>query len=777
MRLCVAPSLACPVMHSLRRGSVVRYSSRLLPSSCHSSLPEPPLGRQGPSPSMVHAHASHFLWPYTVRYAIHQLNLWPRVSRPGISSTGLWTGSLSVASGFRVWGCLALVRDTSADKLSARTITCVFLGFPQPSALPRQVTVDSGGVGVGGAATGGAQSGSAHSGGVGAAGAGTGGAGAAGAGTGGAGAGGAGAGGTGAGGSGTGGASSGGAGARVPDLRGCESGGAGSGRACEEQETLAQERQELQQQPQQPPLLQQLFPPVSGLRALGLPSSTLVSSPSPPAFGLTFPPPDVSPTVYSPPQSPSSPVVPHSRVRPVVSSSTPISDYYRAARPVVPRVLASPVTDPCTSPSSVSALTAIVADFAATHRLDFATRVVAAPPARPLFTGVWKAAMDSEMASWRSTSTYVDTVLPPRANLVDGMWFFKVKLPLGSPLLFKHNELHSLDFSLDFLQSHLQKEIWLRHPPGFTGTFSPGTQWSLIRPDYNLRQAPREWHKTLRTTLADHGFFPSSADPSLFVRKGSTPFFVLVYVDDSVFATADRVALVEAKPELQMRHTCTDLGELRRYLGLLTTRDRVARTSTLSQSHIVQQVVQRFELQFSTTQPTPLAVDHRRTGPFPDEPFESSGPYVELVGCLMCMMTCTRLDLGFLLNVLPRFVATGRYYLVHLTVAMRVAKYLSTTSGMWLVLGGTQLVELTGQCQSSYTDDLETQWSTQGYCFCLGTGAVSWRSTRSSSVAQSNVEAEIYAGAMAAQELRWLPFLLTDLGERPRSAPTLTTRP
>ncbi|CAI7859617.1 unnamed protein product [Closterium sp. NIES-53] len=30
-------------------------------------------------------------------------------------------------------------------------------------------------------------------------------------------------------------------------------------------------------------------------------------------------------------------------------------------------------------------------------------------------------------------------------------------------------------------------------------------------------------------------------------------------------------------------------------------------------------------------------------------------------------------------------------------------------------------------------------------------------------------EAEIYAGAMAAQELRWLTYLLTDLGERPRS--------
>ncbi|CAI7788628.1 unnamed protein product [Closterium sp. NIES-54] len=32
---------------------------------------------------------------------------------------------------------------------------------------------------------------------------------------------------------------------------------------------------------------------------------------------------------------------------------------------------------------------------------------------------------------------------------------------------------------------------------------------------------------------------------------------------------------------------------------------------------------------------------------------------------------------------------------------------------------------------------------------------------------------EIYATAMAAQELRWLTYLLTDLGERPSSPPVL----
>ncbi|CAI7884068.1 unnamed protein product [Closterium sp. NIES-53] len=83
---------------------------------------------------MTHARAPHFLWPYTVRYATHQLNLWPRVSRPEVSLTSLWTGSPGAMSRFCVWGCLALVRDTSADKILPRAISCVFLGFPEDSS-------------------------------------------------------------------------------------------------------------------------------------------------------------------------------------------------------------------------------------------------------------------------------------------------------------------------------------------------------------------------------------------------------------------------------------------------------------------------------------------------------------------------------------------------------------------------------------------------------------------------------------------------------------------
>ncbi|CAI7885516.1 unnamed protein product [Closterium sp. NIES-54] len=53
------------------------------------------------------------------------------------------------------------------------------------------------------------------------------------------------------------------------------------------------------------------------------------------------------------------------------------------------------------------------------------------------YSSHWQAAMDAKMASWKSTGTYVDEVPPPGANIVSGMWIFRVKRPPGSPPVFK----------------------------------------------------------------------------------------------------------------------------------------------------------------------------------------------------------------------------------------------------------------------------------------------------------------------------------------------------
>ncbi|CAI7906627.1 unnamed protein product, partial [Closterium sp. NIES-54] len=447
----------------------------------------------------------------------------------------------------------------------------------------------------------------------------------------------------------------------------------------------------------------------------------------------------------------------------------PESDLARAASPTVPRLLAIVVTDRSFESTATSALVAELVGFAAACRLDYATSLVAEfesdcpssiggecalgtdvledrqedfeclaaavphlvamllvpkgdPDAPDIptprsyaeaimgpYSSQWQTAMDIEMASWKSTGTYVDAVPPSRANIVDGMWIFRLKRPPGYPFVFKARnvargfsqrkgvdffqtfsstpkmttlrvllhvaaqrdyELHSLDFSTTFLQGSLHEEIWLRRPPGFTGSFREGTH----------------------------------------------------------------------------------------YLGLQITRDRARRTITLTQAHMVHQVLQRFGFWYSSPQSTPLPTGYSLSAPPSDESVEPSGPYLELVGCLI---------------ILARYVAPRTHRLEHWEAAKRVLRYLCSTSGMGLVLGGRGPVVLTGHTNASWVDDLATQQSSQGYTFSLGSGSVSWRSTRSSSVLSSSCEAEIYAGTMAAQELRWLTYLLTDLVERPRSSPVL----
>ncbi|CAI7916824.1 unnamed protein product [Closterium sp. NIES-53] len=447
----------------------------------------------------------------------------------------------------------------------------------------------------------------------------------------------------------------------------------------------------------------------------------------------------------------------------LANSPDPESDLVRAASPTVPCLLTTVVTDPSFESTTAFAQVAELLDFAAACRLYYAASLIAEstsdyPPSVggecALGTDVLEDRQEvfeclaatiphlvamlltpeqdpdaPDIPTPRSyaeaiTSTYVDAVPPPGANIVDAMWFLRVKRPPGSLPVFKARYV-ARGFSprqgFDFFHTFSL--------PGFTGSFPAVSQWSLRWPVYGLRQAPRKLHDTLSMTLAAFGFAPSTADTLQFLRTDTLlpPFYILLYVDELVFATADTEALTLVKSELQKRHTCTDMGDLRNYLGLQITRDRARRTITLTQSHMVHQVLQRSGFRYSSPQSTPLSTSHFLSAP----PLDES------------------------------------------EAAKRVLRYLCSTSGMGLVLGGRDPVVLTEHAEASWVGNLATQRSSQGYTFSLGSGSVSWRSTCSSSVLSSSFEAEIYTGAMAAQELRRLTYLLADLGERPRSSPVL----
>ncbi|CAI7780559.1 unnamed protein product [Closterium sp. NIES-54] len=116
---------------------------------------------------------------------------------------------------------------------------------------------------------------------------------------------------------------------------------------------------------------------------------------------------------------------------------------------------------------------------------------------------------------------------------------------------------------------------------------------------------------------------------------------------------------------------------------------------------MVHQVLQRFGFQFFSPQSTPLSTSHSLSSPHSDESVEPSGPYPELVGCLMYLMTCTRPDLAYPLSIMARYVAPERRRREHWEAAKRVLRYLCSTSGMGLVLGGRGPVVLAGHADAS----------------------------------------------------------------------------
>ncbi|CAI7859787.1 unnamed protein product, partial [Closterium sp. NIES-53] len=92
--------------------------------------------------SMIHVAAPHFLWPFAVQYAAHQINLQPRVSLPETTPTLRWTGKVGDAYVFRFY------HPTSRRVLSSQDVTfdesVSYYRAPPIDPLPPQGSASSG---------------------------------------------------------------------------------------------------------------------------------------------------------------------------------------------------------------------------------------------------------------------------------------------------------------------------------------------------------------------------------------------------------------------------------------------------------------------------------------------------------------------------------------------------------------------------------------------------------------------------------------------------------
>ncbi|CAI7792149.1 unnamed protein product [Closterium sp. NIES-54] len=126
------------------------------------------------------------------------------------------------------------------------------------------------------------------------------------------------------------------------------------------------------------------------------------------------------------------------------------------------------------------------------------------------YSSQWQTAMDAEMASWKSTDTYVDAVPPSGANIVDGMWIFRVKQPPGSPPVFKAR--------------YIARGFSQRHGVDFFQTFSPTPK--MTPPQVLLHQplSPQPGLASQRPVTVDTGGAGSGGAAAVGADPGGAGF-------------------------------------------------------------------------------------------------------------------------------------------------------------------------------------------------------------------------------------------------------------
>ena len=128
----------------------------------------------------------------------------------------------------------------------------------------------------------------------------------------------------------------------------------------------------------------------------------------------------------------------------------------------------------------------------------------------------------------------------------------------------------------------------------------------------------------------------------------------------------------------------------------------------------------------------------------------------------MYAMLCTRPDVSFALSVTSRYQSNPGDD--HWIAVKNILKYLRRTKDAFLVYGGEEELVVRGYTDASFQTDKDDFRSQSGFVFCLNGGAVSWKSSKQETVADSTTEAEYIAASEAAKEAVWIKKFVSELG-------------
>lgn len=218
----------------------------------------------------------------------------------------------------------------------------------------------------------------------------------------------------------------------------------------------------------------------------------------------------------------------------------------------------------------------------------------------------------------------------------------------------------------------------------------------------------------------------------------------------------------------------SDLGLAKFALGIALSRDLTSKTISLSQTALIDHVVNQFNQTDAHPVDTPMVAGLQLCHPEKNditptiEAWMTRTPYRSLVGSLMYICRGTRPDIAYTVSRLASYLDC--YRPEHWHAAIHVLRYLKGTRSLSLCLGGTDPAQLHGYSDSDYANCPDDSRSVGGHCFSLGSGMISWSSKKQRLVANSSCYAEYITLHESAHEATFLRTVLDTLHFLPSSA-------
>ncbi|KAK8957726.1 hypothetical protein KSP39_PZI001286 [Platanthera zijinensis] len=333
---------------------------------------------------------------------------------------------------------------------------------------------------------------------------------------------------------------------------------------------------------------------------------------------------------------------------------------------------------------------------------------------------------------------------------------------------FHDYEIWQLDVKTAFLNGKLDEDVFMKQPQGFEDPQNNGKVCKLQRAIYGLKQASRSWNKRFDEEVKTLEFIQSKEEPCVYKKvSGSHVIFLILYVDDILLMGNDLSLMEQTRNSLKMIFSMKDMGEAQYILGIKIYRDRSRRLIGLTQSVYIDKILERFQMENSKKGNVPMttstqlgksqcAMSHK------DIEYMMNVPYASAIGSIMYDMICTRPDVAYALSMTSRHQASPGPN--HWTAVKNILRYLKRTKNKFLVFGGHKELRVEGYTDASFMTDPDDRRSQSGFVFLLNGGAVSWRSWKQSTTADSTTAAEVMAAAEASKEAVWIKKFLEELG-------------